>query len=108
MALKLYNVRVNNLATVLQLNEADAKARGLADKDLYKPGKSPAAAAAEKAAAEKAAADKAAAEAAEKEAADKAAADAAAAEKAAADKAAADAKAAGTPANKSRAAAANK
>lgn len=34
MALKNYNVTVNGTATVLQLNEQDAKARGLTDKDL--------------------------------------------------------------------------
>lgn len=34
MALKRYNVTVNNHPTVLQLDEAGAKARGLTDKDL--------------------------------------------------------------------------
>lgn len=34
MALKKYNVTVNKYATVLQLDAAGAKARGLTDKDL--------------------------------------------------------------------------
>lgn len=34
MALKKYNVTVNNYPTVLQLDAAGAKARGLTDKDL--------------------------------------------------------------------------
>ena len=35
--LKKYRVRVNNYETVLQLDERGAKARGLGDKDLFKP-----------------------------------------------------------------------
>ncbi|QGH74495.1 hypothetical protein HYQ03_gp08 [Arthrobacter phage Kuleana] len=34
MALKKYNVTVNGFATVLQLDERGAKARGLTDRDL--------------------------------------------------------------------------
>ncbi|WNM65682.1 hypothetical protein SEA_VULPECULA_8 [Arthrobacter phage Vulpecula] len=42
MALSKYNVTVNNHKTVLQLSDKDAKARGLTEKDLFKPGKAPA------------------------------------------------------------------
>ncbi|QGZ16900.1 hypothetical protein SEA_LITTLETOKYO_8 [Arthrobacter phage LittleTokyo] len=35
--LKKYNVKVNGFETVLQLDERGAKARGLTEKDLYKP-----------------------------------------------------------------------
>ncbi|UVK62547.1 hypothetical protein SEA_TAYLORSIPHT_8 [Arthrobacter phage TaylorSipht] len=64
MALNKYSVKVNDYETVLQLSDKDAKARGLTEKNLYKPAKNRAAdkAAADKAAADKAAADKAAAE----------------------------------------------
>ena len=37
MALKKYNVTVNGFETVLQLDERGAKARGLTDRDLFKP-----------------------------------------------------------------------
>lgn len=35
--LKKYNVRVNGFDTVLQLDDRAAKARGLGEKDLFKP-----------------------------------------------------------------------
>ena len=35
--LKLYRVIVRDTDTVLQLSDADAKKRGLGEKDLYKP-----------------------------------------------------------------------
>ncbi|WNM69456.1 hypothetical protein SEA_RUCHI_8 [Arthrobacter phage Ruchi] len=58
MALKNYKVKVNNYETVLQLSDKDAEARGLTEKDLFKPAKAPArsAAPAGGSAAEKAAA----------------------------------------------------
>lgn len=85
MALKKYNVTVNNMATVLQLDERGAKARGLTDKDLVSYAESAEAAA--KAEAMEAKQAEIAAKAAEKAAAE------------------ADAKAAAAPANKSRTAA---
>lgn len=48
MALKKYNVTVNKYPTVLQLDDKAAKARGLTEKDLYKPEAKPAAKAAAK------------------------------------------------------------
>ncbi|ASR83178.1 hypothetical protein FDI29_gp08 [Arthrobacter phage Abidatro] len=56
MALTKYNATVNGHKTVLQLNEKDARARGLGEKDIFKPGKAPAAGKAAAAPANKAAA----------------------------------------------------
>lgn len=56
MALKKYSVKVNDYTTVLQLSDEDAKKRGLSEKDIFKPGKAPAAGKAAAAPANKAAA----------------------------------------------------
>ena len=62
MALNLYRATVNGYETVLQLDEADAKTRGLGSKDLYKgEPAAPAASTPDSAAADAAAAEKAAA-----------------------------------------------
>lgn len=101
MALKNYNVTINDLPTVLQLSDKDAKARGLTAKDLVSA-RTPRVDADESAVAGQEAAA-AAAKAEEESAAAKAA-----EEEAAAAAAAEAEKAAKAPANKSRTAAANK